>query len=459
MQDKNLRQKLIDLGAEILADNLLSLASYYDEISDLTERLTATPEENIQRFKKKLSSLKRQKKFIGWKDSAHFAIELKMLLQDIEYSTNNPLTGVKLVASFYEADNAFLGRCDDSSGNIGDIFRFDAKELFIYYASRCEEKEKIAEIILKLNNKDDYGIRDNLIDCAAECLPEPVIRKMIAAFQKQLENVKNEYEKNGKLRMISSLARQIKDAELFKTICVSSRETLSSSAVIDIAAVYLESGNPETAHAWLNKIRENEPFKENERNMLLLEIYKKQGNYEKQKEILYKMFKSSHSVNTLKNLLDVVGIEKQDEIIKDEISCIMESDNLNETDVQFMIETGKTDDAETYLLKHADELNGNRYGILLSIAKTMETEKRYLITSIIYRSLLTSILENGYPKAYIYGAQYLSKLDKLAPDISDWKNFSNHETFKSRIHQAHKLKHAFWSKYTGVIHPFIKCLD
>lgn len=34
-----------------------------------------------------------------------------------------------------EADNTILEMCDDSDGNIGDVFRYDAKELFVVPAS------------------------------------------------------------------------------------------------------------------------------------------------------------------------------------------------------------------------------------------------------------------------------------------------------------------------------------
>jgi hypothetical protein len=35
------------------------------------------------------------------------------------------------VAAFYETDKGTLGNCDDSSGHVGDVYRFEAKELFI----------------------------------------------------------------------------------------------------------------------------------------------------------------------------------------------------------------------------------------------------------------------------------------------------------------------------------------
>lgn len=139
------KQKLIDLGAEALAKALLNLAVHSDEADDLIEQLIATPKENVQRFKKKLSDLKHSNGFIDWRDAAGFGRELEMLLQDLKSGVNDPFTGVELVAAFYEADDAIFEMCDDSSGEIGDVFRYDAKELFVAYASRCIRQTSLSD--------------------------------------------------------------------------------------------------------------------------------------------------------------------------------------------------------------------------------------------------------------------------------------------------------------------------
>jgi hypothetical protein len=51
------KQKLIDLGAETLAQALLDIAVFSDAADDLIERLIATPDENVKRFQKKLAGL------------------------------------------------------------------------------------------------------------------------------------------------------------------------------------------------------------------------------------------------------------------------------------------------------------------------------------------------------------------------------------------------------------------
>lgn len=447
--DSDRKQRLIDLGAEALAAALLDLAAHSDETDDLIEQLIATPKQNVQQFKKKLSGLKRRKRFIGWRESASFSRELEMLLQDLKSGVDDPLTGVELVAAFYEADNTIFEMCDDSSGNIGDVFRYDAKQLFVEYASRCADKEKIADIILKLNQKDDYGIRDTLVDCAGECLPEKVIRIMLATLQKRADQEKDEYEKRHHLMLIESLARQIRDAALFEKTRIASWGKLSTAALIDIARVYLESGDVETAHSWLKKIPENETYQEYERDKLLMEIYQKQGNTEKLTELLYQKFRAHHSTDTLQTLLDVIGNDKRNEVIADEVTQILESSALLESDAEFLIAIGKTDEAEAYLLGRADQLDGNHYGSLLSVAEAMDAENRHLVTSLIYRSLLVSILERGYTKAYPHGIRYLKKLDKLAGSVFAWKEFSPHEAFKEQIIQTHGRKRSFWAKYEG----------
>lgn len=88
------KQKLIDLGPEPLAEALLDLAAHSAEADDLIERLVATPVENVQRFKKKLTSLQNSRRFIDWREAAGFARELEMLLQSVKAGVDDPLAGV-----------------------------------------------------------------------------------------------------------------------------------------------------------------------------------------------------------------------------------------------------------------------------------------------------------------------------------------------------------------------------
>jgi uncharacterized protein DUF6880 len=440
------KEKLIKLGAEALAEALLDLSVHSGKADEMIERLISTPDDNVAKFKKKLAALKRSKRFIGWREVSDFATELELLLQNLKAGVTDPLLGVKLVAKFFEADDAIYKRCEDSSGIIKDVFSFTAKSLFVDYASRCIDKQKVADIIIKICSNDGYGVRYVLIETAGKYLPEAIIRSMITTIQKKANDETNEYEKRHYFSLIESLARQIKDAELFEKTRIASWEEPTTAGIIDTARVYLESGDIEKAHSWLKKIAESEKFMEKEKDALLKEIYINQGNTDKLTELLFKRFRNSPGIRTLNEYLSVIGNEKREQVITEEIIEIRNDASLKHSDAEFLINVGKIDEAEEYILKWADQLNGRLYDSLLSFANVMETENRYLAASMIYRSLLISILDRAYNKAYSHGARYLRKLEKLAINIADWKGIKNQDEFKEQLIQAHGHKRSFWSK-------------
>lgn len=119
-------------------------------------------------LKSRLTALKRSRRFVRWGESAGLARELRELLLQIEDQVADAQTGCKLIADFYTTDRSVFDRCDDSSGHVGDVYRYDACELFVSYAKRCADKFWLAKLILKTSLKDDYGVRDALVKSAAE---------------------------------------------------------------------------------------------------------------------------------------------------------------------------------------------------------------------------------------------------------------------------------------------------
>ena len=445
--DPDRKKRLTEMGAEALADALLELAVHIDAADDLIERLIATPKENIQRYKAKLAGLKRRQRFISWNESAAFAHELVMLLADLKSGVDDPRTGVELVTAFYRADGAVFDQCDDSDGNVGDVFRFDAKQLFVSYAARCQDKEWLSELVFDVNRDDDYGVRDILVDCAGEYLPESMIRDLIERFQAATSRETDEYKKRHWLLGVESLARQIKDAPLFEKTRLACRGTLSAAACVDIARVYLESGDAEKALSWLQRVPAEETFQAQERDQLLLEIYGKMGDTHEQAEVAWRIFRRHRSADALADLLAVIGHDQRDAVIEGEVADLLGDTSLSHSAAIFLVEMGYMDAAETYLLDRAGQLNGDFYGGLLPLAEAMEKTDRRLCASIINRALLDSILRRAQSKAYTHGARYLKTLDRLATSVYDWRGFENHGAYVENLRQQHGRKRSFWSRY------------
>jgi len=439
--------KLLEVGADRLADALLELAGRYEFADDLVERMIATPQDNIGRFRAKLSALQLGRPFIHWRQSAEYARELENLLEDLRAGVTDPRTGTELVATFYQADSAILANCDDSSGHVGDLFRYDARELFVAYAARCAEKEWLGDLVIKVIQCDDYGVRDVLIDCARDYLTEPVMRVMVARLQELAAAESDEYRKRHWLHNVESLARQLKDASLFEAARLASWGHLSTAACVDIARVNLECGHELTALTWLEKIPAADSFMVAERDGLLLEIYGRTGNLTKKNEVAWRIFRRSRSAATLVLLLDVIGQDKRGEVLAEEIGAILEETMFSPVDAGFLVEIERLDAAETYVLKHIDELNGDFYGGLLPLAEAMEEDGRSLCASVVYRALLDSILRRAQTKSYPHGVRYLRKLDRLAPAVADWRNVAPHNAYLKEIKLNHGRKSSFWSRY------------
>lgn len=448
MNFDNLKDQLIHLGAEKLADALVDLSNRSDQALELIERLLSTPEENLQQFKSKLSDLKRNGRFVeSWK-TRDFAQELEDFLSDIRAVVEAPKTGLELVTAFFKSDSKILEACDDSDGLVSNVFHFDAIELFIYYAKNIKDESLLSNLVFELYQKDDYGVRDALVNQASKFLSEETLRSLAQRFWENAKTPENdEYKVRHFLFAVESLARQLKDAPLFEKAALAAWPKLTSNTCLDIAEVYFEAGNPEKALQWVMKIPPEEIFFDYKRDALLLNIYKKTNDQEKLKEVAWQIFRKQRHVETLKQLLSIIGEDQRERVITEAVQGILSNPHFSESDLSFLLQINQIDQAQCYLFKNVQELDGYRDNFLLPIAQQFEKENRFLAATMIYRELLESILNRAISKYYHHGVRYLKKLEELAPDIADWEEFLTHDQYRKKINETHFRKKSFWMKY------------
>ena len=445
------KNKLVDLGPDVLADALLKLVEHDDKADRLVERLTSNPDDIIKKFRRRISGLKRRTRYIHWRESKQFAAVLDELLEDLEEANPEPCVGMTLVASFLETDHAIFGNCDDSSGHISDIYRYGARSLFAQYASGCQDKKKVLDVLIKTYSNDPYGVRGGLLDKAKEMLGTKDAKNAIHLFEMLTGEEADEYQKRHLQRAIESLARQTGDAKLFEKVRLESQKEPGTSTCLDIARVYLESGEPQTALEWINRISPYETFMDSERRDLLQQIYGQLGDSRKQEEMAWLTFRKNRSLQTMDNLLKIIGEEKREQVIEDEAGFIIDDGKNDYSDIQFLIDVRKFDEAEICILVKAGTktLNGDFYYTLLPMAKAMESEERMLAASVIYRALMDSILDRKFYKGYPHAARYLRKLDMLAVKIDDWQDLGEHGMYHVWLNQVHGKKSSFWRHYRG----------
>jgi tetratricopeptide (TPR) repeat protein len=450
MKNGDRKNKLAALGAERLADELMTLTMSSDMVNDRVEMLIATPKENIQRFKAKLSGLKRATRFIERHESSAFADSLSHMLDNLQNGVDDPRTGVELVAAFFETDAAIINRCDDSDGSIGIVFRHEARDLFTHYASQCEDDAWLSDLLMRLLSQDDYGVRDCLVDSAGQFLSKDAMLFLARRFWKMAEPEKKQPDDvsySHHLHAVMSLARQLGDARLYEKARRATWPNLSTACCTDIAQVYFETGDAETALSWIERIHKDDHVMMGERRELLLAIYEKLGKTDKAAEIAWDTFLAYRNTERLDELCRIIGEDQRERIVAEQAKQIFQSERLSYTDVMFLLDMERIDEAENCILKHAGQLDGNSYTYLVPLAKQMERYDRWMAAALIYRALLESILERAISKYYTHGVRYLKKLDCISPKITDWQGMPSHSEYKETIGKEHFRKKAFWGRY------------
>lgn len=244
------------------------------------------------------------------------------MLALLKKNRSEPKQLISLIFSFYTADEVILNMADDSSGDIGYVFNDAAKEIFLQYAVSYPEKEWLSQEVFELSLNDDYGVRAALVNCANQYLPVPVLRKLVALYWKEQKQDIKEVRKNLCLYSIKSIAKQLNDANLYEDASLVIMPEPSSGICFDIARVHYESGGTESALLWLLKIGDDDRYMRSERMQLLLKVYSKLNRKDEQEQIAWDIFQNSRDLNHLKCLLNIVGEEKKDNIIRKEVENI-----------------------------------------------------------------------------------------------------------------------------------------
>lgn len=445
--DNNRKNKLIELGPEVLSQALLDLENNYFGINDIIDRLISSPEINVQRFKNKLSQLQNFTPIYDWDDIQDFITNLKQLLESLKQDIKDPIIGMQLVIEFFKAENSVLEITENSCDAVRDVYTINAHELFIYYANLCSNKNIIEQNII--DSIIDFACIsiDAIVDCSVKCLTTASLKKIIKTIKDLANSTNEDYVKTRYLRAIASLAKQMDDAKLYEQTKIELGEKDHLFFFFEVAQVYASSKNYEMALDRLTKYSAIDSSSKEKKEDLLIEIYSNLGDIENLTNFQYKKFNKNPSLTTLNNLLDTVGKDKREKIINDKINESIENEALNMEDINFMLSLNEYDKAEINILKKTKKLRFHGNWELLPIAKLLETNNKPLSTSLIYRSLLNYILSRKVTSDYDDGAIYLKKLIHLNNEISDWKNFPSHKEYFEQFKNDHYRKRKFWGEF------------
>lgn len=401
----------------------------------------------VKDFKKAVTAAKSRKSMFWRSQAPDLADMLTRALEQLEKTVQDPRAGVEALVAFYKRDAEIFERCDDSYGNVGDVFRITAAQMFVDYAGQCLNKDEIADQVLALQEDSHYGVRDILIDELSSFLDKRGIEKVIAILEQKTSSGQDIISQRRWLYMIESLARQIKDGALFERIRKRNWQELNSRAYIDIAKVYFASGDALTAYERLQKAAECGAKDEYEYAELFRNVCRALGKAKEVDRILWDIFRRQRCMETFNELIAQIGEDKRPEVIYKEADLIMAAKGFSIIDVQFLLDVGETGCAQDYIIARREQLDGGQYYHLPPLAQNLEEKRLYLAAVMIYRALLEANLAKALSKYYSHGVRYLRKLDALAGQVNDWGDVELHASYVQQVKQQHARKSAFWAKY------------
>lgn len=396
-------------------------------------------------FRVWVASLERSKRSTWGRETAEFADEIGCRLAELDSKVDDPETGTKLVAAFLATSESVYARCDDSNGDLQDVYEGDGAELFVGYASRWNGKDEVARLAERIFFGDSHGgIGQAIFGKAVAFLPGSDVLRMAERVEEAAGRPGNEREMWRLCAGVETLARTLGEIDIFARNRIRRAGKNPSAAFVDIAEVCLEAGDAGRALSWLTRVP-GDGWESCRRDELLLDAYRVLGDVSKQTEVAWRIFKRDRCRDAFDGLIAVIGDGEREAVLSAEAVGILADPQFVVTDAVFLADTGRWDDAEDYLVTRAGQVDGGHYSLLQPLAEALISASRPLAATVVYRALLESILRKARSKAYYYGAQYLVVLGDLAAEVADWRGIKSHEPWAEALGRTHSRKSAFWA--------------
>jgi len=443
--------------ASMLASVLLELAGEHPAVQKRLMRwqLAGQPDKLASAFRKTLAGWRRATRFLGYPEARAFGLELEAWLAQIEKELmpSDPAAALALAESFIEADAVFFDRADDSDGSVGDAIRAGCR-LWLNAAARCETPaSEWPARLARLAANDRYGAREELLRRADLLLDEKALRQLVAHFEAKLDQVlAPEAGETGLPTAVfaisaslSLLGEALRDPAVHMRAVLRYSPKPNANQKESFVRSCLRFERPAEALPWLDGAWQH---LEQTRQRLRAEVLRQLGKRAESALIQQHLFEQSLAVSDLQTwLADLPEAARSGAIAQARTLALDHDDPAAAALV--LIEIGADDEAESVLVAEPARVRGEDYGSLVPLAKALEGHHRRAGATVVYRALLTAILDRAYAGAYGHGARYWARLQAIADEGGDLHPLEPHAAFEASVRSKHARKSSFWARVNG----------
>ena len=459
MKHNELREALIKLGPELLADQLIANAKkdrlLFKELKLLT--LKSNPSKLAPMMRKEINAIINNHRFLAWNQVYLLTDKLYLILHNIEANLlpEDPQLATELIEILFKGDLRLYERVDDSTGKLSEFY-FALSILWGEAWSRINNADLdiLPQKIYQLLLNNACGTKDYLIHHSRNALSTEGLRKL----EQLIEKNENAFESYSVFGIKKAIADALDDVDKYINL-IRTYSLLNESTICDIAERLIKKWRGAEAIDWLLHQPNDVSLHGNSQHVdpknvtcttrydLLLKAYESETMLEELHSLYWLLFKKSLNKKYYEGLIQYQEPEKVAEIKRQALNFVHhEFKGEISTLLLFFFEIQAYDEIETMVINNFETLEVDNYPLYRPLSKALAAAGYPLSACLLRRKLITGILEKAQSKYYKYAISDFKIAQRYAEQVTNWHEFSNQQNYIAMLKKAHPKKHAFWSQ-------------
>jgi len=425
--------------------------------------------------RKRLATIGRSRGFLDWDRVGPLVVDLENQRRVIvdTLSKADPQEAFDLLWRFMELADSVFQRCDDSNGQISDVFRAACRDFGPLAGMVQPDPITLADRAFGVLQNNDYGQFDDLIEVLAPVLGPTGLGDLKARFvefantpvvvppkaQRRVigyssagaiyeDEIQQSSRRNAARYALMVIADAQGDVDAFMAqYDQKTRKTPRIAA--EIADRLCAAGRPKEALEILDAAQHNrrgnadfglpELEWDDARIKVLVALDRKAEAQDMRWSCFERVLSTDHLRDYLRQLPDFDDVEAEGKAL----AFAQRFKNPHRA-LYFLVDWPALDNAAKLVATRTKEIDGNWYEVLSPAAQAL-AGKYPLAATLLFRAMIDFTLMNARTSRYKHAARHFLDCAGLAGQIEDFGEVETHQSYATRLRREHGRKTGFWS--------------
>lgn len=468
-------ENLATLGAKRLSELLMEF-SQNDAVAKRRLRIELSakhdPSAVAREVRKRINTLARSRAFVEWDKTKSLVKDLDAVRRSIieQVAPIDALEAYDLIWRFMALARPTMDRCDDSNGNVGEVFSLACENLGQLALTANIDSKELANRCVEAMFANDFAQFDGLVPAVASALggeglkmlrsllqevadqpADPVLpdgKREVIGWSPKGALYRDEFEAKRKEWVLSSALREIADALGDVDAYMAQYDGQQRRApriAAELAERLLDADRAEEALALLEEADvKRGAYGSQDWEGVYIKALEATGRKAAAQNLRLEAFEARLDRARLKEYLERLADFEDVEAEEQAIDHARQFPGFVEA-LSFLTNWPALEKASDLVLEQVGVFEGDAFYILGPAAEKL-AGKFPLAASLLLRSMIDYTLAGARSKRYGHAARHLLECESLAGNVSDWHDFQPHADYYTFLKQKHGRKHGFWSR-------------